>query len=289
MSVRLSFVIKSAAFLLPLALGVVLAFASYIPAFTNPAVSGDAYGNDWRVFRDAIRSGDPYAHPEFFSPPWVLIPLAPFAILPPGVDILALMAVSLSAWVFSMRRLGAGWYIVALMLLTPQLWWMVWFGNIDFFVPLGLIMPPQIGLFFVLSKPQAGFTIALFWLAEAFHRGGIREVVRVFAPITLVSLVSCIPFGFWPLEMLDATDVAWNISPFPLLIPIGAILLYRAIRDRRQGFAVLASPFVSPYVGVQSLPIVVLGLLPSRTETIIAITCLWFIWLYPAIIYAHRL
>jgi hypothetical protein len=75
-----------------------------------------------------------------------------------------------------------------------------------------------------------------------------------------------IPYGFWPLAMLDASQTPWNATPFPLLLPVGLVLLYRAIRYRQQGLSVMAAPFLAPYVGVNSLPVAVVGLLPSQIE-----------------------
>lgn len=281
---RWHFVLRHVAFWLPLALGLAFVLFSYIPAFTNPDVSGDTYGYDWRIFRSAILSGAPYDNPEFFSPPWVLVILAPFTLLPPGVDIVTLIAVSLFAWIFAARRLGSDWYCVVLLLLTPQLWWSVWFGNIDVLIPLGLIMPPQIGLFLVLSKPQIGFAVALFWLIESIRSGGLRKALQIYAPIIIISLLACIPFGFWPARLIGAINTGWNLSPFPLLIPFGTVLIYRAIRDRKQGLALISGPFFAPYFGTQSLPVMVYGLFPSRIEVVIAILGLWTIWFAPIIL-----
>ena len=250
-----------------------LSFAPFIIRWASP------FGSDWStIFRPAIMGGG-YIIPGFFSPPWLLAIMAPFSLLPRGIDVVVIVIVSIASWIFVMRRLGASALVIALMLMTPQLWWGIIYGNVDFLVPLGLVLPPQIGLFFVLSKPQAGFGIAIFWLFEAWRKGGLLRVAWTFGPIAVVSLLACIPFGFWPAHLFAANATYWNISPFPYLVPVGLIFLYRAVRNRQQGLSIISAPFLAPYVGVQSLPVAVLGLLPSQTEAIIAIVSLWFIWL----------
>ena len=275
------FVRRSTLFASLITLGGYLLATAFIPFIIRWAYP---YGGDWmRYFRPAIVtlfSGvSPYIITGFFSPPWVPVLLSPFALLSPGAGAVAIAIVGLSSWIFAMRRLGASVLVITMMLMTPNLLWGTTYANIDWMIPLGLVLPPQVGLFFVLAKPQAGVGIALFWLFEAWRRGGFREVMRVFAPIAIVSLAFLIPFGFWPLNLFNATAKYWNISPFPYLVPVGLIFLYRAIRDKQQGLAILAGPFISPYVTVLNLPVAILGLLPSQVETIIAILGLWIAWL----------
>lgn len=259
---RWPFVIRTATTAILLLVGFGFAFTTFFPYIITHTIP---IGADWvKVFRPAIFSHTPYAIDGFFSPPWVLMLLSPFSLLPPGVDVAALLIISLFVWIFVMRRLGISRLAVILMLLTPQLWWGIVYANIDFFVPLGLILPPQIGLFFVLSKPQAGIGIAIFWFFDAFLHGGLRHAARIFAPVAIFSVLACIPFGFWPAELFNATAMGWNIaSNFPYLVPVGIIMLYQSVKEGKQGLAIASGPFLSPYVGVQSLPVAILGLLTS--------------------------
>ena len=72
------------------------------------------------------------------------------------------------------------------------------------------------------------------WLVEAWRAGSLRQVVRVFAPVTLVLLVSLAVFGLWPLNMLKATEFTtyWNASLWPYSIPVGLVLTVAAIAPR---------------------------------------------------------
>lgn len=241
-------------------------------------------GNDWLLsFRPAIvelfAGRSPYTAHGFLSPPWVLGLLSPFALLPPGAGLVAIAFVNLIAFGFAARRMGASPLAITCLLVTPQVLWGSRMGNIDWLVALGLVMPPQIGLFFVLAKPQIGAAIALFWLIEAWRRGGWREAVRVFAPVGAVTLASFALFGLWPLRSAVAIDVPWNISLFPYSLPIGLVLLTSSVRRRKLNLAIQSSPFFSPYIALYSLPVAVLGLLPSQVNTIICLAGLWVVFL----------
>jgi hypothetical protein len=79
-----------------------------------------------------------------------------------------------------------------------------------------------------------GSVVALFWLAEAWRKGRVREVVRVFAPFTIVLLVSFVLYGFYPLEWVTVeVDQWWNASLWPMSIPIGLTLAVAAFIDAR--------------------------------------------------------
>lgn len=259
-----------------LSTGIFLSIAFFLPSLIQVA----EFGLDWYgTFRPAVLSGHPYDYPNFFSPPWVIFLLYPFALLPPGVDMIAIILTSLVIWVSVMHRLGGRWLSIFLLLLTPQLWWSFIYGNIDFFIPLGFLLPTPIGLFFFLSKPQVGFGIALYRIIESYQQGGMKKLITTIAPILLVSALFCIPFGFWLPELFDVTERIWNISLFPYLVGVGLILFIQAIKVHKPGLALASSPFLSPYVASWSLPVAILGLLPSQINTILAILSLWAAWL----------
>ena len=73
--------------------------------------------------------------------------------------------------------------------------------------------------------------------------------MRVFAPFTIVLLVSFVLFGFYPLEWVTVEVDQWfNASLWPMSIPIGLTLAVAAIYRRRIQFAMAASPLLSPMV-----------------------------------------
>lgn len=164
-------------------------------------------------------------------------------------------------------EIGAKPLTVILIMTTPNfLFYGLSFANIDWMVVLGLIMPPQIGLFLVLAKPQIGMGVAFYWAYEAYQKGGGKTVLRTFTPVTLALLISILLYGLWPFR---PQNWAANTSLWPESIPIGLALLTASFRNRQKGLALVSSPFLSPYVGVQSWSVAVLGLLPRQIETII--------------------
>ena len=134
------------------------------------------------------------------------------------------------------------------------------YGNLDGLVALGFVLPPQIGLFFVLAKPQIGLIAAIFWFIESWRNGGIKLVVKVFLPVTVAFLISMIIFGPWFQNSSNVIQAKWNVSIWPYGIPIGILLLAMAVWKREIRFAIAASPFFAPYLAIHSWAIVWLGL-----------------------------
>jgi len=260
-----------------LASGLFLFIALFAPSLILTALP---LGLDWTgTFLPAISSDAPYDHPGFYSPPWVITLFTPLTWLPAPIAVWIIILGSIIAWILVMRKLGASLMVILMMLLTPQLWWGVLYANLYFMIPLGLLLPRPLGLIFVLAKPQAGIGIAIFWIIDSFLQGGWKSLLKTVTPICVISLLYCIPYGVWPLELFSAVKVGWNLSVFPYLAGAGVILLIHAVRSRKPGLAIAAGPFISPYVGAQSLPVAALGLLPSELETGITLVALWAAWL----------
>lgn len=152
---------------------IVAAVAVYLPA---PV--------DWRTaFRPAARAmlltGDPYQVEGFFNPPWTVLPMIPLAFLPEQIGAALMFVAGLAGFAFAAHRLGASPIVLGAFILSPPVMHSLLNGNIDWLPLVGFVLPPQIGLFFILIKPQMGLAVALFWLVEAWREGGLREVIRV--------------------------------------------------------------------------------------------------------------
>lgn len=119
--------------------------------------------------------------------------------------------------------------------------------------------------------------VALLWLAEAWRSGRARQVVRVFGPITALTLVSFALFGLWPLRFRDTITLtrAFNASLWPASIPVGLALLVTAIRRREIRFSLGASPCLSPYVLLHAWVGALASVLSLPAETIAAVVGLW--------------
>jgi hypothetical protein len=242
------------------------------------------FGTDWwRHLRPGalalLEGKSPYAVPGVFNPPWLFPLILPIALLPEKVGIVIMFVLFVVGTLWVAYRMGATWQTLLIFALSPVIWRGALIGNIDWLAGAGFLMPPQIGLFFVLLKPQIGLGVALFWLVEAFREGGWKKAVRVFAPVTVCFLLSFVIFGFWPLQAAAHAPEGMNVTLWPYGLPVGAGLLAYAIRKRSLPPAIIAGMFFSPYVGVTSLVIPFLALVTMPWEMLAAALALWLVFI----------
>lgn len=246
---------------------------------------------DWSTaFRPAARRllqgeplyGVPADKPLFIHAPWTLLPLIPLALLPEIVGRAGLVVMSILAYIYTANQLGARPFAVALVLVSPPVLHLLLNGNIDFMAALGFVLPPQIGLFFIAAKPQMGIAVGLFWLYEAWHGGGAKEVLRVFAPFAIVLGISFLIWGFWPSYFGLTENYWWNASLWPQSIPVGLGLLVAALRKNEIRYAIAASPCLSPYVLFHSWSGALLAIVHRLPEMIAVFIGLWVLVLLQA-------
>ena len=268
--------LRSQKVLTALGIAVGLIVVSFLAApFVPPAV-------DWHIsFRPAaltLLSGEsPYDKVYIIHAPWALLMLAPFALFPENVGRVMLLFCGLASYIFIAQRLGAKPIAIIFLLISPVVMHMLLNGNIDWLASFGFVLPPQIGLFFIAIKPQIGIAVAPFWLIEAWRQGSWKQVLRTFAPFTIVLLLSFAIFGLWPLGAVEVTGVSFNASLWPLSIPVGLALFVTAVRKRKIEYAMAASPCLSPYALFYSWTGVLLAIIASVPETIAAVIGLWIL------------
>jgi len=241
------------------------------------------FGGDWLNFLAAIKvflqGGNPYlVGREFYGvyePFWTYILLAPFALLPFWVGRILLFFVSLVAFTVTAVKMGASKFQLVMFLFSTPVFGGLYSGNIDFLVTLGYWMPAQIGLFFVLMKPQIGACIAIYWMYMAWKEGGVREIVRVFAPVTVAYLLSFALYGFWFKHLFNMTNNPWNFGLFPYLVPIGIFLLYKALQQNDKRLAGISTPLIAPYVTGYNFSIVLLSLFNRPALFVAAWAVIW--------------
>jgi hypothetical protein len=236
----------------------------------------DWHGTFYPAAQEVWHGRSPFNVTTFLSVPWTIVPMLPLALLPERAGSAALFLASLLTYIFVAHRLGARGAWIAVFLAAPPVIHSLLIGNIDCLSLLGFVLPPQVGLFFVLMKPQIGLAMALYWLVEAWRQGGPRQVVRVFAPVVLLLGLSLLVFGNWTAtRTVDPVDSYWNTSRWPWSIPIGLVLVALSLRDSRQDFAMAATPFLSPYVAYNSWVGVVAALVPRKLELSLAVLGMW--------------
>ena len=247
-------------------------------------------GADWLNFLPAVKAfmlgQNPYfvgeGFAKVFEPFWTYIFLTPFAILPFWAGRLLLLLVSYLTFAFTATKMGANKFQLVLFLLSRPVIGGLFEGNIDFLVTLGIWMPPQIGLFFVLMKPQIGFCIAIYWLYMAWKQGGLQQVITTFAPVTLAYLLSFILYGLWFLQLQAMPHNPANGSTIPFTIPLGLVILYAALKQQDKRLSALSTPLITPYITHYNYSIFLLSLFNRPILFLITWIALWI----PAVVKA---
>lgn len=224
-----------------------------------------SFGFDWKyVFREAslrILSGkNPYSLNGLFSPPWILFPLIPIALLSPPLGSAVIFVLNLFAYIYVFIKLEINYWFIPPLVIFSDILGNSANGNIEGLISLGFILPPQIGLFFLLAKPQIGIAVSLFWIIEAWRDNGLKEVVKISYPVIIGITLSVVIFGTWFLKSQKVISRPYNSSIWPLGLPIGFGLLILAIWKRDKKFAIIASPFFAPYLTDHSWAIVWIGI-----------------------------
>lgn len=239
---------------------------------------GSDFSNIYIPATEELISGQsPYTVEGYYNPPWTLLFFLPLVPLPAKVASFVITILHLSTFGIVAYKFGAKPLTLALFLFSPPTLYGAMDPNIDWLVALGLILPNVIGIFFIMLKPQLGLPIAIFYGYCAWKSGGVGQVLKLLLPITLAFILSILFYGNWFAKSTELFDVGYNFSVWPTGIIVGLVLLAHAIRKNNRQFAILASPFFSPYVAGYSLGLPVLGLLPMQVETVAAIIGLWIV------------
>ncbi len=237
---------------------------------------------DWhKHYRPAalamIQGQSPFQDYGFLNAPWVLLPMIPLLLVPESVGRAILAIIALASIAYVSHKLGGKPLTVFFILLSPPVFQLILDGNVDWMMALGFVLPPQIGLFFLVIKPQTGIGVILLWFVQAFRNNGWREVVRVFFPVTIALLLSFLFYGFWPMSYLHAMEWRGNSSIWPMSVPVGLALMATAFRKNRIEYAMAASPCLAPYVLLHTWISPLLAISPLTAETICTVIGMW-IW-----------
>lgn len=244
---------------------------------------------DWHgAFRPAaleiLHGRSPFNADGFYHAPWSVIPLIPLAVLPEPIGRSLLALISLISYAYVAYKLGAKPIAIAFLLFSPPVLHLIINGNLDWMAAIGFVLPPQWGLFFIAIKPQMGIAVAPFWLIESWRQGGLKSVIKTFAPFTVILLLSFLLFGLWPIGATRTTDLWWNASLWPISIPVGLALFVASIRKRKIEYSMAASPCLSPYVLLHSWVGTLLAIVSSVPEIIAAVIGLWIVVIYQLIV-----
>jgi hypothetical protein len=237
-------------------------------------------GIDWReTYRPVgiavLKGQSPFTVDGFRVAPWAALIVVPFAWLPENIGRAAFLLVSLLGFAYVPYKLGARPLALGAYMVSPPVLHCLLNANIDWLPILGFVLPPWIGLFLVIIKPQIGIGVAIYWLLDYLLHKGWLATLRTFAPVSVAILLSFAVFGFWPLRFSEPVGFWWNASLWPASIPVGVALIVAAIRRRRVEFAMPASPCLSPYVLLHSWSGALVALSSLQWEMLGAVAGLW--------------
>lgn len=255
--------------------GLALALALFVPA---------EWRGDWRVFWEAARATahgqSPYTVAGFYNPVWALLPVWLAAPAGNAIAYGVWVALNIGALIASALRLGARPFALALILLSPLTLNLFVLSNNEPLAYMGLLLPPPLGIFFLMLKPQIllGAIVVLAW--RAWRQARARGLVRLFAPVGLALMGTVVVFGFWMRGADVLVDAYWNLSPFPLLVPVGLFLLWRAVRTDDIHYALPAGLCLSPYFAFYSLTLVGLALVRAPRWLLLWFVAQWAVALY---------
>lgn len=236
-------------------------------------------GLDWLNILPSVKEflsgGNPYSVGQVFEPFWTYIILSPLAFLPFWVGRVILFLVSLIVFAYSAIRLGATRWQLIFFILSSAVVGCLNNGNLDWLVTAGLWMPPQIGLFFVMMKPQVGIGLLIFWSWQTWKNDKFPGLIKLLGPISLAYLISFWLYGLWPLRMLSLPDADINMSTFPYGIWAGLALLYISMKDNDKNLAAISSVFFAPYISQFSYSVVLLSSFKNKIVFALIWVGLW--------------
>ena len=200
--------------------------------------------------RTWLAGGDPFTveihQLTFAAPPPTLLPMVPFAILPPALG-LAMLAVALVvSAVLSVRMLGLPWWWLAF----PPLVECVITGN-----PHGLLLPLMLsgrGWLAILVKVYAAVPLAILGQWRQLFLGVAAIVITI--PILPWSQFFA---GFAQVAGRHAEISHYGLSPaqYAVLAPIGLVALLIVGRQKAAWMAVPALwPSLQPYYASLAMP-----------------------------------
>lgn len=243
-------------------------------------------GVDWhQAFYPATRAlwvgSSPYrATPEFNSPFWAVLPLGPAALLGEAGGRALLFLAGLIALCLVGKKAGGSPVAVGLFLISPPALAILLWSQLEWIVVLALVLPVGLGLPAALVKPQTGIGWFLWRMGELARRREWKPVV----PLAVLALLHLAFFGLTTFRAARLIDSPINISPWPYGLPVGAVLLALAFRRHDARWAFAAGPFLTPYVLLHSLIVLLIPLLAHPRALAVAVILGWCALLIPALI-----
>lgn len=245
-------------------LSLILAAIITMTAAVHYWITSDVYlfqrviGCDWRLYIQPagaalLHGQSPFTIPGFYNPPWLLLLTFPLSLIPVAWSVALIVALNFSAWTYTALRLGVSGLLVIPLVIFSGAGENSIKGNIDGLLSLALFLPPWAGILIMMIKPQIGLPVVIFYGLSVLLDGStvwerITSWRKLIAPFMLAFGVSILMYGNWLIQSAGAAAQPWNSAPWPLAIVIGLFLIWQAVQRRDVRWALIAIPFVTPYL-----------------------------------------
>lgn len=215
-------------------------------------------GVDWQYSFQGLPFQNPYAFNEtrppwsgVSNPPWtiLLIPHAQLDVRTGNIiNYLLNLIVPMAVAVRLTRTLTPNgerqkrlYVAVFLTFSSPFFLQLMSTNNIDWIPLLAFLVPETLSGIFLACKPQA--------VGGAFLIFVKRTRGAALIPLAIVIALSFVAWPGWPSQVsMPYLDAPFNIAPFPIMIPLGLYLLWRAWKEDDEVLAASATPFLVPFM-----------------------------------------
>lgn len=214
--------------------------------YRAPFLGHDWYHFSWGVF-------------DIQYPPWMSLLWKPLAVLPPRLGLAIVNGLTVSAVTMLSYRYARHTFpnsrqpaiLAALFaIVNPMPWMLLWLGQIEMFVLIGLMILP-VGIPFLFAKPHMAPWVVV---------GSRRDIIWT----VIILLLSLVIWPGWPRDLLELSlevrmihpmAMGW-LSTHPLMGVLGAVMLLFTTRDplRLMAAGAFISPFFMPYHYYMLLP-----------------------------------
>lgn len=231
--------------------------------------------SDWTLFYSKLTRN--ILHPMqvngYVNPPWASL-LTVYGLLPLRVSNVINMMINMVVLLLLIRKVKGGWAGILLTFTSPLFWDMGRVNPIDWIPVLGFILPPAIGFPLMAVKPQTlGAAAIVKWKNMKFKFAPL-------IPLIVVVAVSFVIWGNWlPKDTGELISTAWNFSFWPVSIPLGGYVFYRAYKEGDEILAGAATPLLVPYIAPYSL-VSIIALLSGKYRKIAIAIYIFSIWYF---------
>ncbi len=257
----------------------VLVFIIAVLLSTIIAIIIPDYANDFTCFYEAgskIASlKSPYTVECYYNPIWVALLFSPLSLFTREIAYRIYAAILFGSYIFILWKISEQHlYITLIACFSPFIFITMQYGNIDWLVLLGLIVPKYLGIWLVLSKPQMGFALIIVWAWNIYKEKGVQTLLTKFTPVALGFFISLLLGMRLP---NPGALSSWSADIWPYGLLIGIPTLVFAIQKKDGYLALGTAPFLTPYIGAPSWAVILPKAMHKFTHTVIAVVLSWLL------------